>query len=249
MNFLIIEDEEQAAKRLIRLIKKVESQVFIHGPLESISESIQWIESNPSPDLIFMDIHLADGLSFDLLEKIRMDAPIIFTTAYDQYAIRAFRFNSVHYLLKPIEEEQLSDALGKFHNSRIGNLDGAQTNLIREDIGSRFKKRFVSRIGDKIEIIPTQEIQFFYSENKGTYAKTSAGKNYLIDQSLEDVENMLNPGEFFRLNRKYMTQLNSVKEIRSYSNGRIRVELLGCDDRDIVLSREKTRAFKEWIDK
>jgi len=249
MNFLIVEDEEQAAKRLIRLIKKVAPKSFLHGPLESISESVKWLESNPSPDLIFLDIHLADGLSFEIFEKVQIDTPIVFTTAFDQYAIRAFKHNSVHYLLKPIEEEQLQEAIAKFLRSGLQKIDNQQTRLIKEDFSSRYKKRFISRIGDKIEIIPTEEIQFFYSENKGSYARTVTGKNFLIDQALEEVEEMLNPDDFFRLNRQYIAQLSSVNEIRAYSNGRVRVELTGWDDRDIVLSREKTRAFKEWINK
>mgnify|MGYP006282290505 CR=1 FL=1 len=249
MNFLVIEDEEQAAKRIIRLLRKLEPNAFIHGPLEGVSETLKWIKSNPSPDLIFLDIHLADGLSFEILEKVKVDAPIIFTTAYDQYAIRAFKYNSVHYLLKPIEEEELRSALEKYRNAHLESLAPQQSTVLAEDMKSRFKKRFVSRIGDRIEIIPAEEIQFFYSQNKGTYAKTPSGKNFLLDQPLEEIENMLNPEIFFRLNRQYITQLGSVQEIRAYSNGRVRIELSGCDDRDIVLSREKTRAFKEWINK
>jgi len=249
MNFLVVEDEDHAAKRLTRLLKKLEPNAFIHGPLEGISDTVQWIETNPRPDLIFLDIHLADGLSFEILAKVKVEAPIIFTTAYDQYAIRAFKYNSVHYLLKPIEEAELKEALNKFQNAQFESLSQGQTNVLKEDLKSRFKRRFVSRIGDRIEIIPTEEIQFFYSENKGTYARTLSGKNYLLDQPLEEVEIMLNPDIFFRLNRQYIAQLSSVKEIRSYSNGRVRVELVGCDDKDIVLSREKTRAFKEWINK
>jgi len=249
MNFLLVEDEEQAAKRLIRLIKKLEPKVFIHGPLEGISDTVHWLESNPNPDLIFLDIHLADGLSFEILEKVKINTPIIFTTAYDQYAIRAFKYNSVHYLLKPIEEEELKNALEKYHNAHLESLAPQQTAILKEDLRSRFKKRFVSRIGDRIEVIPTEEIQFFYSENKGTYAKNRAGKNFLLDLPLEELENMLDPEVFFRLNRKYIVRMRSVNEIRTYSNGRVRVELIGCDDRDIVLSREKTRVFKEWINK
>ncbi len=249
MNFLIVEDEEQAGKRLIRLLRKLEPNAFIHGPLEGISDTVQWIESNPRPDLIFLDIHLADGLSFEILEKVDVEAPIVFTTAYDQYAIRAFKYNSVHYLLKPIEEEELKNALEKYRNAHLEPLAPQKTKVLKEDVKSRFKRRFVSRIGDRIEIILTEEIQFFYSENKGTYAKTVSGKNFLLDQPLEEVENMLDPEVFFRLNRKYLAQMKSIHEIRAYSNGRVRVELADCDDRDIVLSRERTRAFKDWINK
>jgi DNA-binding LytR/AlgR family response regulator len=227
MNFLVIEDEEQAAKRLKRLLRKLEPDAFIHGPLEGVAETLKWIESNPSPDLIFLDIHLADGLSFEILEKVKIDAPIIFTTAYDQYAISAFKYNSVHYLLKPIEEEELRSALEKYHNAHLESLAPQQSTVLVEDMKSRFKKRFVSRIGDRIEIIRTEEIQFFYTENKGTYAKTLSGKDFLLDQPLEELENMLDPEIFFRLNRQYITQLGSVTEIRAYSNGRVRVELEG----------------------
>ena len=249
MNFLIVEDEEQAAKRLIRLIRKVEPKAFIHGPLETISDTIKWMEANPVPDLIFLDIHLADGLSFEIFNRVRPYSPIVFTTAYDQYAIRAFKYNSIHYLLKPIEEPELTEALNKFKKAELSEIGVEETNLVEEDMRSRYKKRFISKIGDRLEIILVGEIDFVFSENKGTYLKLSTGKTHLVDHSLEVAEEMLNPDSFFRLNRKYIAHIDAVTGIRSYSNGRVKVELKNWPDRDIVLSRDKSRLFKDWINK
>jgi len=253
MNFLIVEDEEQAAKRLKRMISSLVPDAFIHGPCESVKEAVQWFSENPKPDLAFFDIHLADGLSFEIGEKVEVSCPIIFTTAYDQYAIRAFKLNSVDYLLKPVGEEDLSGAIEKFKSQFLnhpvkvfGNEWPAQ---IKGDYENKYKKRFVTRVGDRLQTLEVAEAAFAYSENKGTYLRSIEGKNYLVDYTLEQVAAMLDPADFFRLNRKYIARFEAVEEMVSYSNSRLKVKLQNWEDQDIVLSREKTKEFKEWLDR
>ncbi|MEM9053211.1 MAG: response regulator transcription factor [Bacteroidota bacterium] len=253
MNFLIIEDEEQAAKRLKRMVSELVPEAFIHGPCESVEEAVEWFEENPRPDLAFFDIHLADGLSFEIGEKVKVDCPIIFTTAYDQYAVKAFKLNSVDYLLKPIGEEELARAIEKFKtrflNHPVKIFGNEWASQIRSDYENKFKKRFVTRVGDRLQTIDIADTAFVYSENKGTYLRSKEGKNYLVDYTLEQIEGMLDPDEFFRLNRKYISRFESIEDMLSYSNSRLKVKLQNWDDPDIVLSREKTRDFKEWIDR
>jgi DNA-binding LytR/AlgR family response regulator len=253
MNFLIIEDEEQAAKRLKRMVSSIEPNAFIHGPCESVEEAVEWFSENPKPDLAFFDIHLADGLSFEIGEKVNIDCPIIFTTAYDQYAVKAFKLNSVDYLLKPIGEKELAHALEKFKtrylNHPVKVFGSEWPAQIRADYENKFKTRFVTRVGDRLQAIDVADVAFVFSENKGTYLRSNEGKNHLVDYTLEQIAGMLDPSVFFRLNRQYIARFESIDEMLSYSNSRLKVTLKNWDDPDIVLSREKTREFKEWIDR
>ncbi len=253
MNLLIVEDEEEAAKRLRRIVSNLLPKAFVHGPVESVDEAVKWLKSNPTPDLIFLDIHLSDGLSFEIFERVNSDAPVIFTTAYDQYAIKAFELNSIDYLLKPVEEERLGAALKKFNlrlfKSPAEQMGSQWHRVLKSDYGSVYKKRFVTRIGDRIVAIDTADVLFAYSEEKATYLYTNQGKNHLVDFSVEQLEGMLDPAAYFRLNRKYLASYDAIAKMVSYSNSRIRIELRNCDDRDIVLSRDKSRLFKEWLDR
>lgn len=252
MNILMIEDEEEAAKRLKRLIKKIRPQVFIHGPIESVEGAVNWFESNPTPNLILLDIHLSDGLSFEIFEAIATNAPVIFTTAYDQYALRAFKLNSIDYLLKPIEEEGLLAAFEKYEAHHLKSpeqhMGQGWHQTLAADYKEKYKKRFVTRIGDRIVAIETSDVMYAFSENKATYLLTPGGKKHLIDFSLEQLEAMLDPKQFFRLNRKYIARYDAINEILAYSNSRLKVTLKHCTDPDIVLSRDRTRMFKEWLD-
>ena len=253
MNVLIVEDEEQAANKMRRFLKELMPGTFIHGALESVADAVEWLKDNPNPDLIFMDIHLADDLSFEIFTKVEVSSPVIFTTAYDQYALRAFKLNSVDYLLKPIEKVELERALQKYHTYFTNPqelLAGNQRYITaKSDYENRYKQRFISKIGDKIVAVNTVDIVYAYSENKATRLRDSDGKNYLIDFSLEQLEDLLDPEIFFRLNRQYMSRFEGIQKMVSYSNSRMKISLKNCDDADIVLSREKTRLFKLWIDK
>ena len=253
MNILIIEDEAPAAVRLQRMLQKLAPEARILGPLESVKEAVEYLNNQTLPDLLMLDIHLADGLSFEIFNQVKVQVPIIFTTAYDQYALRAFKFNSLHYLVKPIEEEALREALQKFEAHQIPAVptepgtDG-QANLL-SDYRQRYKQRFISRVGDKLIAVNTEDVLFAFSENKGTYLRTKDGRRHLIDFTLEQVEEMLNPEYFFRINRRYITGYQAVDKMINYSNSRLRIVLKDWPDEDIVLSREKTREFKIWLDR
>ncbi|MCF0073552.1 LytTR family DNA-binding domain-containing protein [Dyadobacter sp. CY261] len=248
MNILIIEDEGPAARRLTQLLNETMPGSQIHGNLDTITSAIQWLQTHSEPDLIFLDIQLADGISFEIFEKIKVNSPIIFCTAYDQYAIRAFKLNSIDYLLKPIDPEELEQALHKFRSGRkepVVSLEQIR-NLILP-MPRVFKNRFLVKIGERIQTIDVQDIGFFFSEDKVTFLKTAAGKKFIVDYTLDEVEDMVSPETFFRLNRKYISAISAVKEVFTYSNSRLKVHLSNCADNDILISRERMGAFKNWL--
>jgi len=217
-----------------------------------VEAAVNWFKSNPAPDLVLLDIHLSDGLSFDIFESVSPKSPVIFTTAYDQYALKAFKLNSIDYLLKPIEEEALKVAFEKHEAHHLKSPDQQMGKgwhqTLASDYTAPYKKRFVTRIGDRIVAIETSEVMYACSEERATYLFTAGGKKHLVDFSLDQMENMLNPQEFFRLNRKYIARYDAIEDILAYSNSRVKVNLKDCSDRDIVLSRDRTRLFKEWLD-
>ena len=253
MNFLIVEDEEQAAKRLIRTIGKIVPEVFMHGPVGTLKDLIEWLGSHPKPDLAFVDIHLADGLIFEVWDRFEPDFPLVFTTAYDRYALKAFEYNSVDYLLKPITEEALRRTIDKLKNRSLipvtQKLGSEWAEILNADYQKHYKQRFISRVGDRLYAINTSDVLYAYSEDKVTFLVDDAGKRYMVEPNLSELEAMLNPDEFFRLNRQYIARLSAVDKILRYSNSRIRIELHGCDDAHIVLSRDKSADFKKWMDR
>ncbi|MBP6041129.1 MAG: response regulator transcription factor, partial [Flavobacterium sp.] len=218
----------------------------------SVEESLLWFQNNSHPDLIFLDIQLSDGLSFEIFEKIDIKSAVIFTTAYDEYALRAFKLNSIDYLLKPIDEEELATAISKFANqfqvNSVSNLDfEAIKRMLVNPISKEYRKRFSVKIGQQIKVIDIAEIECLYSENKGTYIHTSDNRDYLIDSSLEVVEAELNPNDFFRISRKYIIPLQSVKEIQMYSNSRLKISLPTFKADEVIVARERVSDFKEWL--
>lgn len=249
MNILIIEDEGHAAKRLIQLAKAHFPEATFHGHLDSIRSSVKWLESNAIPDLIFCDIQLADGISFKIFEEISVLSPVIFTTAFDHFAIQAFKVNAIDYLLKPLDPEALDKAVDKFKRQQIKtSLD---LNMLKDLITGKeknFKSRFLVRFGEKIQSIPTEEVAFFFSEERVTFLQTHSGKKYVIDYTLEQTESMVDPKKFFRLNRKFLVTLSSISDIITYSNSRLKVILTKCENQDILISREKVSDFKHWLD-
>ena len=249
MKVLIIEDEVRAASRLEKLILNLSPGADILAKPESVRESIRFLTGNPQPDLIFADIQLADGLSFEIFNTVEIACPIIFTTAYDQYAIEAFNTNGIDYLLKPIEEERLARALQKLDQltqkpdirKLMEMLSGSNPT------GRRFKNRFMIRVGEQIKTIPTNDIQAFYSFDRATFILTKQTNNYIIDYTLDQLEDMLDPQQFFRVNRKHFVSLEACKQIYTWSNSRLKIEIEGLED-EVVVARDRVAGFKEWLD-
>lgn len=249
MNIIIIEDEKPAARLLQRKVEKLGLEVMLM--LHSVEEAISWFQNNSHPDLIFLDIQLSDGLSFEIFEAIDIKSAVIFTTAYDEYALRAFKLNSIDYLLKPIDEEDLEIAVNKFKartSTQSISLDfEAIKRMLVNPAEKEYKKRFSVKIGTQLKVITIDEIECIFSENKGTYIHTLENRNYLIDTSLEVIEKELNPHQFFRISRKFIIPLQSVKEIQMYSNSRLKIILPTYKDDEVIVAREKVSDFKTWI--
>ena len=254
MNILIIEDEKPAARLLQRKVEKLGLQV--NTMLHSVEEAIAWFQNNPHPDLIFLDIQLSDGLSFEIFEYFdkaqqHIKSAVIFTTAYDEYALRAFKLNSIDYLLKPIDEEDLEVVVNKFkarNQAQNISLDfEAIKRMLVNPVEKEYKKRFSVKIGQQLKVISIDEVECFYSENKGTYIHTLDNRDYLIDSTLEVVEAEINPKEFYRVSRKFIVPLKAVKEIQVYSNSRLKIILPTYKDDEVIVARERVGDFKEWI--
>jgi len=250
MNILIIEDEKPAARLLQRKVEKLGLQV--NTLLHSVEESIHWFNTNQHPDLIFLDIQLSDGLSFEIFETIEIHSAIIFTTAYDEYALRAFKLNSIDYLLKPIDEEELETAINKFKARNIGSpqvsLDfDIIKKMLVNPVDRNYKKRFTIKVGQQLKMISIEEVECFYSENKGTYLHTLENRNYLLDVTLEQLENELDPNDFFRVSRKFIVPLKTIKEIQLHSNLRLKVILPTYNYDEVIVARERVNEFKFWL--
>ncbi|MBF6639914.1 response regulator transcription factor [Flavobacterium sp. J49] len=250
MNIIIIEDEKPAARLLQRKVEKLGLQV--NTLLHSVEEAIHWFNSNPHPDLIFLDIQLSDGLSFEIFETIDIKSAVIFTTAYDEYALRAFKLNSIDYLLKPIDEDDLETAVNKFKARNIAapnlSLDFEMIKkMLVNPIDRVYKKRFTIKMGQQLKMINIEEVECFYSENKGTYLHTSDNRDYLLDNTLEQLETELDPASFYRVSRKFIIPLKAIKEIQLHSNSRLKVILPTYKDDEVIVARERVNDFKEWL--
>lgn len=252
MNILIIEDEKPAAARLERLLKNYNERINVLDKIDTVKKAIKWLQSN-QPELIFMDIQLADGLSFEIFEHVDIQVPVIFTTAFDEYALKAFKVNSIDYLLKPIDEEELDgafkklDRLANSHQSQSNTL--AQINQAMAMLTNKYKSRFVIKVGEHIKSIEVDEIQYFFSRDKASFCCMSDMKNYLLDYSLEQIEGMVDPEMFYRINRKYLISLRAIDDIISYSNSRLKIVLKHCAEKDVIVSRERVNDFKNWLDR
>lgn len=251
MNIIIIEDEKPAARRLGRMLNELDIEV--HTMLHSVQESIDWFRNNKHPDLIFLDIQLSDGLSFEIFDAVTIKSSIIFTTAYDEYALKAFKLNSIDYLLKPIDDEELEAAVAKY-KEQVPDKKQLQIDfedikkLLVNPIDRVYKKRFTARVGQHLKIFSVEEIECFYSENKGTYLHTTDNRNYLIDTTLESLEEELNPQQFFRTSRKFYININAISDIISYTNSRLQVKLNHFNDQEIIVARERVKDFKMWLE-
>jgi DNA-binding LytR/AlgR family response regulator len=251
MKTIIIEDEKLAAERLEELIHEIDSSIEVTAKLTSIEQSIKWLKQN-KPDLIFLDIQLEDGLSFSIFEKVDADVPIIFITAYDQYAIKAFKLNSLDYLLKPIKKDELRESLNKYKNiksSYLVDFEEIIRNIQAKDIG--YKKRFLIQYGQKIKKVEVDEAAYFYAMEKSVFLTTLTGNTYPIDYTLDKLQEILNPEKFFRINRKMILKFDAIKNMIPYSRSRIKIELTPPEPNDVeaLVSVERASAFKEWMDK
>jgi DNA-binding LytR/AlgR family response regulator len=248
-NIVIIEDEEANANRLQRMILSLRSNYRILDVLGSIKKSAEWFSSNIQPDLLFLDVQLSDGISFELFNLIELKCPIIFTTAYDEYAIKAFKYNSIDYLLKPIEIEELEFAIKKFEN--MGILNAAQNEEFKRLLTLMEKKeyrtRFLVPYRDGFNQINVESISYFFSEFGSTYAISFEGEKHLIDHTLESLEEQLDSKIFFRANRQYIVNINSINQVHNHFNSKLKVDLKQLKN-GVIISRLKASAFKEWLD-
>ncbi|WP_028664826.1 LytR/AlgR family response regulator transcription factor [Runella zeae] len=250
MKILILEDEPLAAKRLESLVKSVEPSGEILAKIESVRGAVKWLSENPQPDLILMDIQLADGLSFEIFTQVNVKAPIIFTTAYDEYAIRAFKVNSVDYLLKPIDVDELETAIVKLKSQQSTDLPTNIEKALEAFISPRtdWKTRFLLKSGTRFEVVEVADVVYLFAEDKIVFLVNSEQKKYFVDETLDDLEEKLNPKDFFRINRKYLASIKAIERIEPHFNGRLKIKLRQRDDDEIYVSREKAESFKKWLD-
>ncbi|HIP47435.1 MAG TPA: response regulator transcription factor [Lutibacter sp.] len=249
MRVIIIEDEKPAARRLHRMLERNNLEPIIM--LHSVKESIHWLKNNPNPDLIFLDIQLSDGLSFEIFELVTVESAIIFTTAYNQFALKAFKLNSIDYLLKPIDEEELVQAINKYKKQyKSVENKTIDIDLIKQLLQPKetiYKERFTIQIGQHIKIIETKNIECVYSEDKASYVSLFSGKVYPLDGSLDTILLQLHSTTFFRVNRKHIVNINAIVDIISYTNSRLQLKLKTYKEEDIIVSREKVKDFKNWL--
>lgn len=249
MKTIILEDEPRAARHLERLLAKVAPEMIVVSKLESVRDGVKYLQTNAEPELIFSDIQLADGLSFEIYKQVAVKCPIIFTTAYDHYAIEAFQTNGIDYLLKPIEEERLLKAIEKVRHFSPG-LVWEKLLAINNSISEKaYKSRFMVKVGDKIRSVPVGEILVFYSQEKASFIRTTDAHTYCIDYALDQLEPMLDPEKYFRINRKYIVSIDACTNILAWTNSRLRLKIDGIDDPDIIVARERVVEFKMWLDR
>ncbi len=252
MNALIIEDEPQAAERLSRLLQSQVPPIPVLNTLDSVKRSVEWLKENPAPDVIMMDIQLADGLSFAIFEKVKVTSPVIFTTAYDEYALRAFKVNSIDYLLKPVDETELKSAFEKLRSLQAAvpreKMMESISNAMKM-LTKKYKERFVIRVGEHLRSVEASDISFFFSLEKATYAQTGDHRKHLLDYTLDQLEVLLDPSLFFRINRKYIVSLKAIHDMLTHSNSRLRLTLRGSDDQDVIVARERVSEFRAWLDR
>jgi DNA-binding LytR/AlgR family response regulator len=253
MNLIIIEDEPQAAQRLETLVKELLPDAVVLARIDTVKKAVQWFKTNPVPDLALMDIQLADGISFQIFEQCDVRSPVIFTTAYDAYALQAFKVNSIDYILKPVDKDELRAALKKFGAM---NRSADDTRKILDNIGQavemlmrKYKTRFVIKVGEHLRTIEVDAILYFYSQEKTTFCVTADNRNFILDYTLEQLEEMVDPAMFYRINRKYLVRAASIQDIISYTNSRLRLVLKGSADNDVIVARERVQEFKSWLDR
>ncbi len=253
MKVLIIEDEPQAAQRLERMVLDLHPGADIVGRIDSVKKSVEWFKQNPSPDVALMDIQLADGISFQIFDQIQVLCPVIFTTAYDEYALKAFKVNSIDYILKPIDKDDLETAFKKLKSRAVSENNTKETldNIGRaiQMLSKNYKSRFVIKVGEHLRTIEVDTIRYFYSQEKTTFCVTEDHRNFILDYTLEQLEEVIDPAVYYRINRKYLVRSSSIQDIITFTNSRLKLVLKGSTDNDIIVARERVQDFKSWLDR
>jgi two-component system response regulator LytT len=256
---LIIEDEELAQKKLQKTLQSVDATAQVVGVADSIRSSVDWLQSNPAPDLILMDIELADGQSFEIFDKVEVKSTVIFTTSYDEFALKAFKVNSVDYLLKPIQKEDLQAALQKLKNLKSMYTTQVETPAMNVDVlvkelqqklqPKEYRKRFLVKHAQKLLSIEIEDIAYFYSDGRLNFFKTNENKKFVVDYTMDELEDMLNPDRYFRISRSFYTSVACIDQIHDYFGNRLLLHLKPAVDKEAIVSREKVSDFKKWMGK
>jgi DNA-binding LytR/AlgR family response regulator len=263
MTAFVVEDEPLAARRLTEMLRRQEPSVQVLATADSVEAAVALLQSAPQPpDVLFLDIQLADGLSFELFERVEVRCPVIFTTAYDQYALRAFKVNSIDDLLKPIDEDELAAALHKLRAVRPATaapaapapaFDASVLAQMLQQLQpqqNQYKKQFVVKVGEHLKVVPVEQVSYFFSLEKATFVQTRENRRFVLDQTLEQLEKLLDPQQFFRLNRAYLVHHEAIQDIIHYTNSRLKTVLQpAAPEGDVLVSRERVNAFRQWLDR
>ena len=258
MKIFIVEDEDLAVKKLRKTLQSVDENATVVGQADSIKSSVEWLQSNPAPDLILMDIELADGQSFEIFNQAKVKSPVIFITSYDEYALKAFKVNSIDYLLKPVQKEDLHAALEKYRDlknvySESAASESSMDVLIKELQQKlnlkEFRKRFLVKHGQKLVSIETEDIAYFFSDGRLNFFKTNDNRKFVVDYTMDELSEMLDPDKYFRISRSYYISVNSVDQIHDYFGNRLLLHLKPVSEKEALVSREKVSDFKDWLGK
>lgn len=258
MNILIVEDEDLAVKKIQKTLSSVDPGAQVVGITDSITATVDWLKNNPSPDLILMDIELSDGQSFEIFTRVDVKSAVVFTTSYDEYALKAFKVNSIDYLLKPIQKEDLESALQKYRQMKnlYATGNGAELNVdnlvkeLRQKLQPReFRKRFLVKHAQKLVSIEVEEIAYFFSDGRLNFFKTYDNKKFVVDYTMDELEEMLDPERYFRISRSFYIAVDSVDQIHDYFGNRLLLHLKPAVDKEAIVSREKVADFKKWMGK
>lgn len=250
MQVLIIEDEAPAANRLTKLLQSIHDEIDVVNRIDSVEAGVRFLQTDPNIDLIFMDIQLADGLSFDIFQQTKVKAPVIFTTAFDQYTLKAFKVNSIDYLLKPIDEKELQQAVDKYRNlypKKDHQFSEKILQLISEMNAVRYKERLLIKRGQQLSYLKTETAAYCYADGKLCYAVDFSNNKYLLENNLSQLEEQLHPGKFYRINRHLLVNIEAVKKVHTWLGGRLKLEISPSTTAETVVSRERVSGFKEWL--
>lgn len=249
MNVIIVEDEKLATERLITLLKRYDETIEVTACLESVEDTVRYLKQHPHPDLMLLDISLSDGQSFEIFRQVSYNRPVIFTTAFDQYALDAFKVFSIDYILKPVTQESLAAAINKLRSLSAGYAPVDFSRLSHPMIEQRFKKRFLGKVGQRLFFINADAIAFFRADDKIVYLADKEGNQFVVDHTLEQLADLLDPRQFFRINRSFIVSINAIQQVKPYYNSRLRVSVLGNgSSEDMVVSRDKVSEFKTWAE-